>query len=137
MRLPTGVEPQFREFTGGDPYMRAWDRNGARREWVGGAVQKYAVWRILKAGSEEWATLHNKVKEQANTARSEKSKGNKSASKAKPENGGATDSGTTVLEPAPKPKPKRSSDAKATAAGVDRGTVEKVDAIVAAAPAIA
>lgn len=72
--LLAGREPRFVEFSGGDPYLRVWDRNGARREWSGGSAQKYAVWKLLKTGSDEWTALQAKVRDKANATRAEKIK---------------------------------------------------------------
>ncbi len=118
-----GCEPRFVEFTGGDPWLRVWDRNGARREFTGGAAQKYAVWRILKTGSDEWQALQNKVAEQANAARSEKAK-----ARPRKEDGtlasAPTDGGLTGSKQ--KGSSNAGAKAKATAAGVSHVTVGTV-----------
>lgn len=125
-------EPRFVEFSGGDPWLRVWDRNGARREWSGGAGQKYAVWRSLKAGSDEWAARQKSIQDAANAARSEKAK-------ARPRN----DDGTLTSAPTfsgrtgTRGSSNKGSKSKAAAAGVDRGTVEKFERVANVAPDLA
>lgn len=125
-------EPRFVEFSGGDPWLRVWDRNGARREWSGGAGQKYAVWRSLKAGSDEWAARQKSIQDAANAARSEKAK-------ARPRNddGTLTSAPTLSGRTGTRGSSNKGSKSKAAAAGVDRGTVEKFERVANVAPDLA
>ena len=104
--------------------LAVWNR--ARREWSGGAKQKYAVWLKLKTGSDDWIALHVGVTARANTARSQKAK----ARPRKPD-GTLTSQHTNGVRTGSKGSTNAGAKAKATAAGVDRGTVEKVEAISA------
>lgn len=130
-----GVEPRFVAWEGGDPFAFVWSLNGARRDLTD--AQRYLCQRDCAARSTALRAEIERIAAEANAKRSAAARGNDYAAKAR-RNGAATSGGTTVPEPAPKrPPPARATEAKAAHARVGRGTVERMDALVASRPDLA
>jgi site-specific DNA-methyltransferase (adenine-specific) len=114
------IEPQTREH-GGNPWDFAWSLNGERRDMD--KVVRALVRKKCRDGSEEWDRAREKIREDGNRKRSEASKGNKNASKAKTE----TVAGTKCLRP--KGGENVARRALAAEAGVSLGTASKAEQI--------
>lgn len=71
--IEAGVAPEFREFVGGDPYQRAWELNGVRRDLDAG--QRAAIRIKADMASDDWRKQQEKKHRAANEARREKQKG--------------------------------------------------------------
>src|SRR5680860_288853 len=94
------------------------------------AARKPRAMRACLNTSKSRQDARRKAEAEANKARSKAAEGNENAAKSKPksENSAPTKSGETVLQ-AQKPNNSKSPgvDAKASAANVDRGTVERIE----------
>ena len=135
-----GVHPKFQQVPNEtNPWAFVWSLNGQRRDLS--TDQRYILWKQCSENDTAWQAEKKRIQDEANKARADAAKGNGNAAKDKSkENSGATTYGTTVCDDGPlrvddknackpnpekKSKPKRSSEAKASAANVDRGTVER------------
>jgi N6-adenosine-specific RNA methylase IME4 len=98
-----------------NPWAFVWSLNGQRRDLT--ADQRYIIWKECAEANAAWKDEHQRLRDNANEARS-------AAAKARSRNtdgtlaSGATTCGTTG-------GPTRTTDKKAKASGTDRGTVER------------
>lgn len=115
-----GIEPMTREH-GGNPWDFAWSINGERRD-IDKVVR--ALVRIrCREGSAKWESMQAKIKDDGNRKRSEASRGNRNASKQKPE---------TVADikcPRPNGGDHVARKSLAAEAGVSLGTASKAEQI--------
>ncbi|MEI7705797.1 MAG: DNA modification methylase [Deltaproteobacteria bacterium] len=116
-----GIKPKTIPFVGGDPWDYVWDKNAERRHLKQG--QKGALWVVKEAGK-----TSDRVRDEANAARSAKAKGNKNASK---NSAGSND-------PAPSGKRNRGGSKTATTgarkAGVSPATIKRAKHLQAKSP---
>lgn len=125
-----GVTPRFEHLPDDvSPWRMAWSLNGQRRDLS--SDQRYLLWKECADADAEWQAEQDRAREEANRRRAEAAKEQHQVSKpwageAKPKDGRATTCGTTIAS-AEAPKPQRTTSRKATAAHVDRGTVERND----------
>lgn len=115
-----GVQPLTRDHDG-NPWDLAWSLNGERRDMD--KVVRAIVRKRCREGSAEWERAQAKIKDDGNRKRSEASKGNRNASKTKPE----TVAGTKCLRP--KSGENVARKALAAEAGVSVGTASKAEQI--------
>jgi N6-adenosine-specific RNA methylase IME4 len=104
----------------GNPYVLAWSANGQRRDLV--QDQRYLIWKRCQNGGEKWSTEHEKTTERANKQRSESQKG---ISKEDKQRLGTTCADTPRDHKAEAAKTTRAAIAKE--AGVNRGSVQRMD----------
>jgi N6-adenosine-specific RNA methylase IME4 len=117
------IEPRFDHYIG-NPFEYAWSANGQRRDLV--QDQRYLIWKRCGQGAANWKAEHEKAAERANEARSDAA-----------EKRQRTDSGTFIASPATScgdigrdykaEQAKKTSSAVAKEAGVNRGSVERMD----------
>lgn len=115
-----GVQPLTRDHDG-NPWDLAWSLNGERRDMD--KVVRAIVRKRCREGSAEWERAQAKIKDDGNRKRSEASKGNRNASKTKPE----TVAGAKCLRP--KSGENVARKALAAEAGVSVGTASKAEQI--------
>lgn len=113
-----GVEPKYREFSGGDPFAWVWSLNGQRRDLT--QDQRAAIWLEVNEQSAEWIAKQAAAKEEANRKRSQAAKGNDNASKDR-ENSAATSCGATVSDD----KRSAKTEEAAKASNTNRGAIER------------
>ena len=71
--LELGIEPEYKQWGGDDPWEYVWDKNAERRHLD--AIQKVMILQIKLSGQKEWQAERNRKREEANRARSEAQKG--------------------------------------------------------------
>lgn len=128
--MELGVQPTFVEWDGrrcgGNPFRFVWTEHSARRSWLS-AEQKTLVFDDCEEAAKAWDAERERIRQEANKARSEKLKGNQNAAK-DPENSADTTSVSTDSEGK---RRKASSDdhkganAKADLAGTNRGAAQR------------
>jgi N6-adenosine-specific RNA methylase IME4 len=108
----------------GNPFDYAWSANGQRRDLV--QDQRYLIWKRCQKGAETWRAEHEKTTERANKARTE-------VAKERPrEEGGAfkASPGTSCADTGRDHKAEATKTTRAAVAkeaGVNRGSVERMD----------
>lgn len=128
------VEPQFIDFTGGDPFDFVRREHEARRSWVS-QEQKVLVGKKLLRQSEAWQADRQREREEANRARSE-------AAKAQPRNKDGTMAEKPVVghidqQPDAPTSRDKTRQAEAEALGVNTSAVKRADYIEKHAPDLA
>jgi len=114
-----------------NPWEYVWSLNGERRDLNSG--QRYGAWEQAVAGSKEWLAAIAKAEEEANSTRAKaaKERERNADGTLKPTSGGTDCSTTGSKEPkkdaAEPPKEHKTRKAKAESAGVDAGTVQRMD----------
>jgi len=93
-----GIEPEFAEWSGDNPFRFVWEQHDARRNWRS-AEQRQLCYDSCDASAEAWDAERQQIQTQANQARSEAAKGNRNAAKDRPENSAGTNSSRTVSRP--------------------------------------
>jgi N6-adenosine-specific RNA methylase IME4 len=105
-----GVQPKFVSVNDDiDPWAYVWSLNGERRDLT--AERRYLIWKRVNEQSDEWRAVQDRIKQEANRARSDAQRGvAKDEVQRKPTNSGRT-----------------SAQAKAGASNTNRGAVERMD----------
>jgi len=121
--VETGTKPVFREFTDGDPFLKAWELNGVRRDLS--ADQRAAIRLDADAKSEAWQAEQDAKRRAANEARA------KAANERRQDDGKL---GTSVLSHdkrlvEPKPTKQHTHQTLAKRAGVGEATAARVQAL--------
>ena len=114
-----GIEPEFAEWSGDNPFRFVWEQHDARRNWRS-AEQRQLCYDSCDASAEAWDAERQQIQTQANQARSEAAKGNRNAAKDRKENSAGTNSSRTVSRPQGQGRAK-----KAAASGTNRGAVQR------------
>lgn|GEM_PF-851321 len=136
--IAENVEPQFAQWSGGNPYEFVRKEHEARRSWLS-QVQKSLVLLKLLEASEDWQATERCAQDAANLKRAE-------AANNRPRN----DNGTLAAQPV-KPQvvarlaetpiysdpANKTATARATAIGVNRGAVEQAETIRRHSPELA
>jgi N6-adenosine-specific RNA methylase IME4 len=104
----------------GNPFDYAWSANGQRRDLV--QDQRYLIWKRCQNGAATWNAEHDKTAERANKQRSESQKG---TPKAEQQRFRTSCADTFRDRQAEEAKTTRAAVAKE--AGVNRGSVERMD----------
>lgn len=126
--LAAGVEPQFFTVDVCNPFERVWSFNGNRRDLT--ADQRYLCFLACEEGARKIDEERARVAKQANAKRRSSARGNDNAKRDQKMDSAPTTSGRTVSGRA-------GAEAKAAAAGVHRGAVERMDRLVRERPDLA
>ena len=119
----SNTEPRFETYLG-NPFDLAWSANGQRRDLV--QDQRYLIWKRCQKGAEAWKAEHEKTTQQANKAKSE-------VAKERPRDGDGTFTTTLGTSCADSGRDHKAEEANTTRAavakqaGVNRGSVERMD----------
>jgi len=117
-----------------DPWAYVWSLNGERRDLS--AAQRYLIWQACAAKSTSWLAEQQQIRDRGNAKRSEKAKEQHEVSNPrageKMDSGPPTSCGTTK-----KRIHSIGAQHKAAASNTNRGTVERMDALVAHRPDLA
>jgi hypothetical protein len=126
------IEPQFETLDPAtDPWSYVWSLNGERRDLT--ADQRYLIWKSCHEKSEAWESEKLRIFSDANRKRAEAAKAQHEVSNPR--------SGETMVQPQLVAKPDyastKSATAKAEASKTNRGSVERMDALVNSRPDLA
>lgn len=125
-----GVEPEYIQFTGGDPYLHVYSLNGKRRNDVD-AIAKALIFDKTLERSEAWIKQHAKIKRDADKKRSDAAKTQHKISKPyageKSRDGDCSKGTTTIKRPEAERAPTRA--AKSEGSGLSQATHAKADSI--------
>ena len=129
------LAPQFETLDPAtDPWAYVWSLNGERRDLT--ADQRYLIWKSCHEKSEAWESEKLRIFSDANRKRAEASKGNDKAAKDRIEEKNApTTCGLTVSRS--KGTKNAKANQKADASKTNRGSVERMDALVNNRPDLA